>query len=91
MILSQAVTIRALLSKLRAVTAGNEVLGSGTESLGGAVSKADGYFGAMAMYDFTIRDPLTVATMQDGIYTHLEVRPILKPCDLCCTTQRQVR
>ena len=69
---------------MRAVTAGNEVLGSGTESVAGIVSRADGYFGVMAKYDFNIRDPLAVATMQDGIYTHLEVRMIPKSCPVHC-------
>ena len=70
---------------MRAVTAGNEVLGSGTESVAGITSRTEGYFGAMAKYDFNIRDPLSVATMQDGIYTHLEVRMMIpKSCPVHC-------
>ena len=54
----------SLIHKIRDVAAGQEVLGSGTESLAGIVSVSDGYFAVMAMYDFTIRDPLAVASMQ---------------------------
>ena len=66
-------TIRSLFLKMHEVLAGLPVLGSGTESVTGFESKTDGFFSVLSQYDFSIRDATSVASLQDGIYTHLEM------------------
>ena len=66
-------TIRSLFIKMHEVLAGLPVLGSGTESVTGFEAKSDLFFSVLSQYDFSIREAASVAALQDGIYTHLEV------------------
>jgi hypothetical protein len=62
-----------VFNKMHEVLSGLPVLGSGTESVAGLQSKTEGFFSVLAQYDFSVSNPQSVANIQDGIYTYLEV------------------